>query len=197
MSYVQGLDILGAMYPYGGGDVTVLGMFDIAARQKDMNSLKQMPVSIAQILLKNGQQVISRAILVANMMKLPGPTARKNCSDHLQWHADTLAKLASSPNMLYASGDDLKKWVMQAFIEENAVEEGAAYLDQAWGQMWAEIGQKIAELPANVAAAVSEAAEGAATMSKWVIGGIVVVVCFVGLLAYKIIAGPVGKRYLP
>lgn len=137
----------------------VLGMFDIAVRQREMNGIKIVPVRIGRVLLKSGQEVINRARAVAGAKGLPGGKARDNVYYHLQWHQNALAN-ASGPDAIYGSGDDLKKWVMQAFIEANAVEEGAAHIDAAWSQMWADIAQAMSELPVTVAKAVGKAGGG-------------------------------------
>src|SRR6185369_1268465 len=57
---------------FSGDDV--LGMIDIASRQREMNTLKKPTVGISQTLLKYGQQVINDAITKG--ASLPGPTAR-------------------------------------------------------------------------------------------------------------------------
>lgn len=173
--------VLGALRDVDGA---VIGMFDIQARQRDMNKLQQVPVSVAHSLLKWGQQVIENAILVANDKGLPGPTARKNVDDHLAWHQTALLK-ETNPSAMYTPGQDLKQWVMRAFIEANAVEEGSQALDSAWSQMWSEIADNLAALPAAVAKKVGDVAEEVATTAAfytkvtfWVAIGAV------GLVAY-------------
>jgi hypothetical protein len=148
-------------------------MIDIGARQNEMNSIKQVPVSVAQALVKGGQTAIEGAILGSKQpwykSDLPGETSRKNVQAHLQWHAFEIAKLAGTPNAMYKSGEDLKKYTMLAFQESNAVEEGAAYLDKAWTSMWSEIAAALAALPKEVAKKVGEVASGLLTglMPVW------------------------------
>jgi len=154
----------------------VVGMFDIATQQRQMNGVKPVTLGIARAMLKYGQAVIAHAIVAADLTGLPGGTARKNCQAHLQWHEDTLSKQTGDLNStIYASGDDLKKWVMQAFIEENAVEEGAAYLDDAWNKMWSEIADGLAKIPAQIAKAAAPIVN-AAKYTYWIAIGTAVVV---------------------
>jgi len=122
--------------------------------------------------------------------------------------ADALAKL-SDPTAIYASGDDLKKWCMQAFIDANAVEEGRARQEQIWTDMWTEIGAALAALPAEVAKAVValpgkmfEAITGIPSWAFWVGGAVVVVLLGVGVWKLLVAAAPaaghvVASRYLP
>jgi hypothetical protein len=167
---------------FGGGrsvneiyDDTYFGMEDIAAKQRNMNDLKPVVLEIARILLKGGQEAIAGAITGAKQpwykSDLPGDTARKNVQAHLQWHAQKLSMMMGDPlTTIYDSGDDLKKWVMQAYIEGNAVEEGAAYLEAAWQAMWGEIETKLKAIPkwvgnaatSIVKEALKSAGEGAA-----------------------------------
>ncbi len=145
----------------------LLGAYDIASSQKAMNTLKQVTVNVAQALLKGGQGAINYARTIADQRGLPGGTARDNVYWKLQWHQNTLKPLSATPNAMYGAGDDLKKWVMQAFIEANAVEEGAAYMDQAWDNMWREIGAALAALPKEIAKKVQDAAAPITTAVKW------------------------------
>lgn len=180
------------------GEFEVLGMLDIGAAQLKMNALpKQLPAAMAQPLLKYGQQVIDQAIELATEKNLPGPTARKEVKDHLAWHANELGKLAMTPSAIYGSAADLEHWVMEAFIESNAVEEGAAWVDGAWDRMWAEIEANLAALPAKVQQAVQDAAnyavETTTGLPLWawsliIAGG----VAALGYGAYKILQGPAG-----
>lgn len=162
--------------------VEVLGFFDVGAEQKKMNALKTVPVRVAQPLLKYGMQTIDQARKTADDKNLPGKTARDNVYWKLQWHKQALQAVAGNLDAIYMSGDDLKHWVMQAFIEANAVEEGAKALDDAWSAMWSEIGAAIAALPKEVAKTVGEVAVGATNVAKWVIGAVAGVLVLVGLV---------------
>lgn len=160
-------------------DDDVLGMIDVGARAKEMNDLKQPTVSIARVLLKYGQQAIDMAIVQASKPRaasmylgqpttLPGATARQEVKDHLQWHSKELLKY-TDPNAFYPNADDLKKYVLAAYGEANAVEEGNAALDVMWGQMWAEIVDAISRLPKDIADKVSSSMP---SWLKWtLIGG--------------------------
>ena len=151
-------------------DAEIIGGFDISANQRRMNELKQIPITSAYALLGGGVKVIDNAISAAKQPwykpDLPGETARKLCADKLKWHAENLAKVKASETF-YSSGDDLKKWVMQAFIEANAVEEGAAYIEGAWNQMWEDIKENIKQLPAEVRKQVGELSGG---IFEWLTG---------------------------
>lgn len=201
--------------------LAVLGMLgprDIAAKQDQMDALKQVPVGAARILLKGGanstggMQAIASAIANAKQpwyrADLPGDTTRKNVQGHLQWHADALDKI-SDPNAIYASGADLKKWVMQAFIEQNATEEGAAEARQSWSKawsdwadMWVDIAQFIAALPREIAKKIVENVTGV-PLWAWVAGS-AMLAGLLGYGVYKIASGPAGgvvagvvaRRYL-
>lgn len=189
---------------------TVLGMFDLNTVQRNMNALAPVTVEIARILLRTGQSTITQAIEGAKQpwykSDLPGATARGNVRDHLAWHATNLASIrgVNEQTTAYAAGDDLKKWVTEAFVEANAVEEGAAWLDAAWNQMWDEIQAKLAAIPRAVGQAVASvvkttagaAGQGLAAgfgMPTWLfwtaaaatVGGL-------GYVAYKILSGPAG-----
>lgn len=149
------VDILGE-----DGWVDIVGMFDFNVEQRRMDALRNVPVSVAQILLSGGMAAIQGAISAAKQPfykpDLPGDNARKNVLGKLQWHANTLAPLAGTPNAMYASGDDLKKTVLAAFRESNAAQEGAAYLEAAWQLMWSQISVALANLPKDVAKKVGE-----------------------------------------
>jgi len=205
---LQGEDILGE------DAYDVLGMFDIASAQRKMNALpKKVTVRMAKALLAGGQEAITGAQAIAAQKSLPGGTARDNVAAHLSWHNDKLARMTGSPNAFYDPGQDLAKYVMMAFIEANAAEEGATYLDQAWSQMWQEIANAIAALPSDIRKAVVSAASGAIEtitgLPVWAWALIAVgSVGLLGFLAYKIIgaaanskagaatAGVLARRYL-
>lgn len=194
-------DRYGNCLVYASPNIEVFGMFDIAARQRQMNELKQVPVSVAQILLRGGQQAIDHARALAASKNLPGGGARDKVYWALKWHETELSKLKDTPTAMYASGEDLKKFVMQSFIEANAADEGAVAIDQMWSAMWADIGHAIAALPAAVVAKVSEVVDTAETTAKWTLVIVAGVVGLLGYGAYKILQGPTGQAavgaYLP
>jgi len=191
---------------------TLVGEYNITTAQRQMNTIKQVTVAIGRAMLRGGQKVAAETIATAHgglfQSELPGITSLKNTQGHLQWHADALAKL-SDPTAIYASGDDLKKWCMQAFIDANAVEEGRARQEQIWTDMWTEIGAALAALPAEVAKAVValpgkmfEAITGIPSWAFWVGGAVVVVLLGVGVWKLLVAAAPaaghvVASRYLP
>lgn len=178
-------------------DAEIIGGFDISANQRRMNELREIPITVAYALLRGGLKVIDNAIQAAKQPwykpDLPGETARKLVADKLKWHADALSKVTPAETF-YRSGEDLKKWVMQAFIEANAVEEGAAYINNAWDQMWSEIVENVRQLPAAVVSKVGDIARGTLSMAvegifgvpAWVVG--VAAAGIAGLAAYWYLA---------
>lgn len=171
------------------GEVSdVLGMFDMNVVQKQMNTLKNITVGMANSLVAGAMDVINQAIVKANADSLPGATDRTNVQGHLQWHQSTLAPLQANPNAIYASGADLIKWATEAFVESNAVEEGADWIDAAWSKMWAEIQAKIVALPAQVrkavGSAISNTVETVTGVPLW--GWGLIAVGSVGLLGFVI-----------
>lgn len=178
--------------------VTVSGdapdAFDIAAETQKMNSLKQVPVSVAQVLLRNGQGAINHAMQSAKANNLPNQNTLSTNYYKLAWHQSELAKYAATPFALYPSADDLKKWVLEAFINSNATDVGAAWINDGLQKMWSEIRTAIAALPAAARAAVSSAIENITGVPTWAfaVGG-VAVVSLVGYAVYKIAMGPTGQ----
>ena len=148
--------------------IDVFGMVDTGAWQRQMNTLKQVPVSVAKIMVRSGSDAIARAKAIAAANSLPGGTARDNVGWKLQWHAEQLAKLTNL-NAMYGSGDDLKKWVLAAYVEANAAEEGALWIAQAWTAMWSDIALALANLPKEVAKKVNETAGALLGMPFWIV----------------------------
>ena len=199
-AYNQGPPILGARTKQT--DV-VFGMVDMAVVQRNLNELTPVTVEIARILLGTGLSTIGEAIAGAKQpwykSDLPGDTARKNVQAHLQWHANNIASIkgVNEQTTAYKAGDDLKKYVGMAFVEANAVEEGAAWLEYAWNKMWDEIQTRLAAIPRAVGQAVAEVvktAAGAAAggiaagfgVPSWLFwGGIGAVVLGVGYVAVR------------
>jgi hypothetical protein len=201
---------------------SIFGMVDMNVVQRNLNDLTPVTVEIARILLGTGQNTIGKAISGAKQSwyksDLPGDTARKNVQAHLQWHATNLASIkgVDEQTTAYKAGDDLKKYVEEAFVEANAVEEGAQWLSDAWDSMWSEIQAKLAAIPRAVgqaAASVVKTAAGAAAggiaaglgIPTWALyAGGAAVVAGTGYVIYKLlntraaggIAGAVTHRYL-
>jgi hypothetical protein len=188
----------------------LLGFIDIQASQRQMDGLKAITVGVARALLDGGQRAIAGAIAGAKQPwykpDLPGDAARKNVEGHLKWHQDEIAKAGANEIAPYPPGPDLKNYVMRAFVEANAVEEGAAYLSAAWVAMWAEIATELAKIPAEVRQAIADAAnyvvQSVTGLPLWawsliIAGGVGVV----GYGAYRVLAGPAGgavaRHYLP
>lgn len=191
----------------------IFGELDVGTLAQQFNTLKQVPVSVARILVKNGTDAINHANSVAQSKNsiitgpFPGGSDRAIVQGKLQWHANTLAGL-SDPAAMYASGDDLKKVVTSAYIESNAADEGAAWISASWSQLWVDIKVAIAALPQQAAklaaegakdvgsvinAAASNLISSATGLPTWVVvAGGAAVLGLVGFGVYKILAGPTG-----
>jgi hypothetical protein len=177
-----------------------------------MNTLKDVTIGIARAMTRRGKQVALETIALAEggmlQRSLPGITSLKNTLGHVQWHEDNLGKF-SDPTVIYPNSADLKKWVMQSFIDANAVEEGRAMQGVIWNAMWTEIGEELAKMPAKVVQAIVklpgqalEAVTGIPAWAWWVGGGVLIL--GVGFAAWKIItlatpavATVAARRYLP
>lgn len=183
---------------------TIVGAYDIAASQRQMNTLKQVTVAIGRAMVKRGVQVANETIAAAQDQSLPGITSLKNTLAHLQWHVNALASL-TDPTAPYDSSDDLKKWVMQSFIDANAVEEGGQRQTEIWNDMWTDIGTELAHMPAKAVAAVVALPGKILGIPSWVFwtGGalLVGVVGFgiwkIALAATPVVTKAVVNRYLP
>lgn len=189
-----------------------IGGYDIQQTQRQMDSLKQVTVAISRALVKNGLRVVSETIALAKggmlQRSLPAAAALEKVKGHLDWHANELNKLGD-PTAMYASGNDLKKWVVQAFIEANAVEEGRGRQEQIWNEMWTEVGQELAKLPAKITQAIAklpgQAFEAVTGVPMWVFyigGGLALCLLGVGVwklvtLATPAVATVAARRYLP
>lgn len=146
------LDLLGA---------DCLGAYDIAPKQRFLNAIKKVPVAMARTLVNNALNVttttlemakrgvsfdISKSLLPSVQSELPGINSLKKTQEQLQRHAEALSRF-SDPAAIYPDLVDLKKWVMQAWIDANAVEEGRAMQERAWEQMKEEIKRELKQFP--------------------------------------------------
>jgi hypothetical protein len=199
------VDILGIEHQF----MHVLGFIDMGQAQNRMDDLKVVTIGVAQALLKGGYDAINGAISGAKQPfykpNLPGDTARQTALGKLNWHRDNLAKFVDK-TAPYPNANDLKKWVMQSYIEANAVEEGALYISQAWGAMWAEIESEIAKLPQKFRDAAKKAIETVTGVPVWgwalvgvgavsIVGGIVYAV--LNSRSGAALTQHVARRYLP
>lgn len=201
MSYLDGIDVLGADFAPTIGDAAT---FDVQDSQRKFNAIKQMTYGMARTILKGGQDAINGAIAAAAKKPhlasyfllpvavaeitaametgttLPRGTARKNVWWKLKWHEDQIAK-STSDSDLYPYADDLKKWVQEAFIESNAVSDGAQYADQVYSKMWDDVADNITNLPKDVRDKVSASVSWLTGFPLWAwVGG--------GLALFAIIA---------
>ncbi len=178
----------------------LIGLVDIGQAQIKMNGLKPVTVGIAKSLIRGGQTVMAVATEIATAHELPDIQTLGTTSGHLKWHSDKLATLPDD-KAVYDSGDDAKKWAMQAFIEANAVETGAAWVDGAWTRMWNEIGAELAALPKQIVQAIArlpgQAFEAATGIPSWAFYvGAAVLVAGVAFLGYKVITSAGGGAFL-
>jgi hypothetical protein len=160
-------------------------MIDIAAWQRQMNALKQVPVSVARILVKGGLGAIAHAQNMSQQPwyrpNLPGEQSRAGVASKLKTHEEQINKIPDQYEM-YSNGDDLKKQVLAAYVEENAAEEGRGWAEAAWSQMWNEIAVAIAALPATIGRKINETTSGLLGIPGWAVG--LGAVGLVGLLGY-------------
>lgn len=204
--YVMGEDFLSIERAFA--DVLgqeVLGFIDIQQSQRQMNDLKAVTVGVAQALLKGGYDAINGAIRRAQEKGLPLASSRDKVLGKLNWHRDNLGKFADRMAP-YPSANDLKTWVMQAFIETNAVEEGSLYADQAWAQMWNEISTELAKMPQKIREETAKVIANVTGIPVWgwalvATGGLVliggVLYAIINSRAGATVAGIAAKRYIP
>ena len=151
---------------------------------------------------------------------LYGATTRQLCAlvsraAHLDWHAAELAK-CGDPSAPYPSGADLKKWVLQSWVDSNAAADGRAWQDQAvakaagdWVDMWADVGEAVVAAASSAAGTLAElprrALERATGVPMWVwlaSGALALGLLAFGVFKVLMVAAPavvpaVVKRYLP
>lgn len=179
----------------------VLGAFDVQLKRREMVGLRVVTISIAQALLGGGQRAIDLARQLAQKYSFPTDNVKDIDKAHwkLKWHEAEIAKQAATPQALYSHANDLKEWVIQAFIEANAAEEGAwthegMTVAQMWTDMWYVVQKELAKLPEAIRRGVSAGvyAVTGVPMWAWIVGG----TAFVGLLgfaSYRLATGPLGK----
>lgn len=202
---LRGLDVVGASR---GGLVGALTPSQetamdqrVSQRAMQMAKLKQVPVTVANTLLKYGANAITQAVGLAKVANLPGDANRQGVVDKLAWHSARLKETnaaidqmralgpaagAGDPDLqFYAPCEDLKAWVLTAFSEWDAAVEGAQAASDAWDELWAEIGRNLLALPKAV---IDKAGSSLATVAwyakatYWI--GISAVLGVLGLLAW-------------
>lgn len=183
------------------GDAVESHASAIADKQRQLNQMRAMTAGAARVLLLSGQAAIDEATREAARTRgvkwwgylhpyayaverlrvgFPPPSREGSLSKvywKLRWHQDEIDKL--KPDAPYPHADDLKRWVIQAFIEENVSEEEGDFLDRLWADMWKEILERFGNtltLPFRIPA------------WAWWTGG-AVVAGVVGLGLYKRVAG--------
>lgn len=96
-------------------------------------------VSMSKGVLKEGMDALQAAFEQADQPiykfgTLPREANRKAVKDKLNWHSIELSKIAYDPSRVYYFWDDLKKYVLQAFEEKNATEQGDITQSKAWDE---------------------------------------------------------------
>lgn len=144
--------------------------YDIAAKQRFLNAIKKAPVAMARTLVTSALNVTASTLAMARgsafQRELPGITSLRKTQEQLQRHAEALSRF-SDPAEIYPDLVDLKKWVMQAWIDANAVEEGRTMQERAWDQMVEEIKTGLKNFPN----AVVEELTGV-PLWGWALGGV-------------------------
>ncbi len=184
---------------------TYIGGFDLAANTRTLNAIQPVHVAQARAMLASGQRAIAQAKdLAKGPPELPGATSRDKVAGKLDWHKNELAKAAAS-DAVYDPGADLRTWVLQAFIEYNAAEEGRGAATRNAQLLWDEMTTSLAALPYKVAAIPGQAFEAVTGVPPWLVttgfiaGGVAVAYAVYRiLLAAAPGAGRVAaERYLP
>ena len=160
-------------------------------RWANLNSIKQMPVGVARILLSGAQQAYNQAASIIAAANLPRPAGFVNTGGKLKWHTDTLATM-TDPQAVYAPGNDLKQWVSEAYTALDVADYGASRA--GWSTTWSKVADYVAALPKAIAAQVGNVLATAETAAKWGLGITLGVVGLLGYAAYKIVTSETGKR---
>ena len=168
-----------------GGRAAWLGATDLNSATEKMNGVRVVSVAAARTMLETAQKIIDETIAAGKggwfSRSLPGETARKNVKGHLDWHAQRLSRLAN-PQDRYDAAEDLKKWVLQADIESNAIEDGRASRSRAMMEMFTRLPEtkyandfvdKVARVVGPEPTPLPEvpAEEAAPTSLWWKVGG--------------------------
>ena len=169
------------------GRAAVLGAADLKSETEKMNAQRVVSVDAARTMLATGQKIIDETIAASKggwfSGPLPGETNRKTVKGHLDWHAQRLSGLPN-PQARYDAAEDLKKWVLQALIESNAIEDGRATRSRAWAEMFTklpetkyatdfvdEVARVVSPPPAPAPLLEVPAEEAASTSLWWKVGG--------------------------
>lgn len=173
----------------------IVGGVDFAQLLKGpIFQLKVVSLAQAREMLAGGQEAIRQAKEIAKETwtkpALPGETSRDNVFWKLDWHDKKLAEMRQgSVNAVYPHGDDLKKWVLAAYSEWNAAEDGRGESERVAGKRLDDLGRRIAELPGVAVEAIRQlpgkVVESATGLPLWAwsllaVGG-------VGLLGYGVV----------
>lgn len=140
----------------------IVGGVDFAQLLKGpIFQLKVVSLAQAREMLAGGQEAIRQAKEIAKETwtkpALPGETSRDNVFWKLDWHDKKLAEMRQgSVNAVYPHGDDLKKWVLAAYSEWNAAEDGRGESERVAGKRLDDLGRRIAELPGVAVEAIRQ-----------------------------------------
>lgn len=123
-AYLDGIELLGE----------AASAADIASAQRQMNALKNVSVKAARVLIRGGLGIIDEALAAG---ELGGKTSRENVRGHLKWHEDAANKI-SDLKASYPHANDLKDWVMRAYVESFAAGK-AEKVGSTWADMWKDV----------------------------------------------------------
>lgn len=132
-------------------------MFDIADVQRRINKVTKLTYAQAIFMVGTGQGAIIDAIRAG--ANLPGQQTRSNVKAKIdalllffqgQAAGGKADQLIGGANLLEA-----KKWTVQAFIEANAVGEGAKYAEQIRAMFLSDLAESAGEVAGKVAGVAS------------------------------------------
>ena len=194
--YLLGIDALAATPTR----TIAVGAFDIHVENRRLNDLKSVDVAQAGALLRGGQA----AIQLAREQSTPDRVNRiETVAAQLNAHARRVGELAKTPGAAYSAALDLKKWVLESFIEANVNEEGQARAGRIMFDMWSDVGEgtgNILSRVGNVVTAPFRALERAIALPTWLwwAGGAVVVggLAYGGFKIAHAAAPTVARHYL-
>lgn len=148
-----------------------MATIDIASAQAALERIKPMSLHAALVVLRKGTDAITEAISVARGAsgwlsgELPGGGARQRVSAALDLHARLLGRLmagGADPTTPYPEAEALRRDVLRAFIELNAVEARNDNPNTAWRAL----GETFDELAEEAKAIVKSIGEGLDEVKK-------------------------------
>ena len=169
--FLVGLDVLGASLQTG----------NVQEMVQYLNKVRPVRFRDAMVISKLGRRAIDRAMAIrpTGAFIPKQDTARKNVSGHINWHEKKIGELWVARHVAtgtppadeeYPHGDDLKKWVVNAFVEYNAALDAKTYADEKLS-FWNEVKERVEEITREM-----EKPFGIEIpMWMWIVGGAIVV----------------------